>query len=68
MYAMIWLTLISVLFLLSLIRTLCYQIKTNTAFNRLGEPEDIAKVISFLVSGEAKRISAQNIGVDDGMA
>lgn len=38
------------------------------AFNRLGEPEDIAKVVAFLASEDAKWISAQNIGVNGGMA
>lgn len=36
------------------------------AFNRLGEPEDIAKVILFLVSAEAGWVSAQVIGVNGG--
>jgi len=36
------------------------------AFNRLGEPEDIAKVILFLVSDEAGWVSAQVIGVNGG--
>jgi len=36
------------------------------AFNRLGEPEDIAKVILFLVSDQAGWVSAQVIGVNGG--
>jgi 3-oxoacyl-[acyl-carrier protein] reductase len=36
------------------------------AFNRLGEPEDVARVILFLVSDEARWISAQVIGVNGG--
>ena len=36
------------------------------AFDRLGEPEDIAKVILFLVSDEAGWVSAQVIGVNGG--
>jgi 3-oxoacyl-[acyl-carrier protein] reductase len=36
------------------------------AFNRLGEPEDIARVILFLVSDEAGWVSAQVIGVNGG--
>lgn len=36
------------------------------AFNRLGEPENIAKVILFLVSKEAGWVSAQVIGVNGG--
>lgn len=36
------------------------------AFNRLGEPTDIARVILFLVSDEAGWVSAQVIGVNGG--
>lgn len=36
------------------------------AFNRIGEPADIAKVILFLVSDEAGWVSAQVIGVNGG--
>lgn len=39
-----------------------------SAFNRIGEPEDIARVVVFLASDNAKWISAQNIGVNGGMA
>lgn len=42
--------------------------KSLSAFNRLGEPEDIAKVIVFLASDDAKWISAQNIGINGAMA
>jgi len=42
--------------------------KSLSAFNRLGEPEDIASVIAFLASDDAKWISAQNIGVNGAMA
>lgn len=38
------------------------------AFNRLGTPEDIAKVILFLVSDDAKWINAQIIGANGGLA
>ena len=44
------------------------RLASLSAFNRIGEPEDIAKVVVFLVSDEAKWISAQNIGVNGGMA
>ncbi len=44
------------------------RLASLSAFNRIGEPEDIAKVIVFLVSDEAKWISAQNIGINGGMA
>ncbi|MDV6170329.1 SDR family oxidoreductase [Flavobacterium sp. DG1-102-2] len=37
-------------------------------FNRIGEPQDIANVVVFLASDEAKWINAQNIGVNGGMA
>lgn len=39
-----------------------------SAFNRIGEPADIAKVVVFLASDDAKWISAQNIGVNGAMA
>ena len=39
-----------------------------SAFNRLGEPADIAKVVVFLASDAAKWISAQNIGINGAMA
>lgn len=39
-----------------------------SAFNRIGEPEDIAKVVLFLASDEASWITAQNLGVNGGMA
>jgi len=44
------------------------RLESLSAFNRIGEPEDIAKVVVFLASDEAKWISAQNIGVNGGMA
>lgn len=37
-------------------------------FGRIGEPNDIAQVVVFLSSDEAKWINAQNIGVNGGMA
>ncbi|RZM21698.1 MAG: SDR family oxidoreductase [Pedobacter sp.] len=42
--------------------------KSLSAFNRLGEPQDVASVIAFLASDDAKWISAQNIGVNGAMA
>lgn len=39
-----------------------------SAFNRIGEPTDIAKVIVFLASDDAKWVSAQNIGINGAMA
>jgi 3-oxoacyl-[acyl-carrier protein] reductase len=44
------------------------RLASLSAFNRLGEPEDIAKVIVFLASDDAKWISAQNIGVNGAMS
>jgi len=38
------------------------------AFNRLGEPEDIAKTVAFLASDDAKWISGQTIGLNGAMA
>jgi len=38
------------------------------AFNRIGEPEDIAKVVAFLASDDAKWISGQTIGLNGAMA
>lgn len=37
-------------------------------FNRIGEPQDIAKMVVFLAGDDAKWINAQNIGVNGGMA
>lgn len=44
------------------------RLASMSAFNRIGKPEDIARVIVFLASDEAKWISAQNIGVNGAMA
>lgn len=41
--------------------------KSLSPFNRLGEPGDIAGVVAFLASKEARWISAQNIGVNGAM-
>jgi len=40
--------------------------KHMTAFNRLGEPEDIAKVILFLASNEANWITGQTLRANGG--
>jgi len=37
-------------------------------FGRIGETDDIANVVVFLASDEAKWINAQNIGINGGMA
>lgn len=39
-----------------------------SAFNRIGEPDDIAKLVVFLAGDESNWITAQNIGVNGGMA
>ncbi|MCE7065061.1 SDR family oxidoreductase [Dyadobacter sp. CY326] len=44
------------------------RLASLSAFNRIGEPEDIAQVVLFLASDEAKWITAQNIGANGGMA
>lgn len=44
------------------------RLASLSAFNRIGEPKDIAELVLFLASNEAKWISAQNIGVNGGMA
>ncbi|MFD2571933.1 SDR family oxidoreductase [Spirosoma soli] len=44
------------------------RLASLSAFHRLGEPDDIAKIIVFLASDEASWISAQNIGINGGMA
>jgi len=44
------------------------RLASLSAFNRIGEVEDTAKIIVFLASDDAKWISAQNIGINGGMA
>lgn len=44
------------------------RLASLSAFNRIGEPEDIAQVVVFLAGDDAKWITAQNIGVNGGMA
>jgi 3-oxoacyl-[acyl-carrier protein] reductase len=44
------------------------RLASLSAFNRIGEPEDIAKIVVFLASDDAKWISAQNIGVNGAMS
>jgi 3-oxoacyl-[acyl-carrier protein] reductase len=39
-----------------------------SAFNRIGEPQEIADVVVFLASDEARWISGQNIGINGAMA
>jgi 3-oxoacyl-[acyl-carrier protein] reductase len=44
------------------------RLASLNAFNRLGEPEDIAKVVAFLAADDAKWISGQTIGLNGAMA
>jgi 3-oxoacyl-[acyl-carrier protein] reductase len=44
------------------------RLASLSAFNRIGEPDDIAKIVVFLASDDAKWISAQNIGLNGAMA
>ena len=44
------------------------RLASLSAFNRIGEPEDTAKVVVFLAGDDAKWISGQNIGTNGGMA
>ena len=44
------------------------RLASLSAFNRIAEPDDIAQVVVFLASDEAKWITAQNIGANGGMA
>lgn len=44
------------------------RLASLSAFNRAGEPDEIANVVSFLASDDAKWISAQNIGINGATA
>lgn len=44
------------------------RLASLSSFNRIGETEDIAKVVLFLASDNAKWINAQNIGINGGLA
>jgi 3-oxoacyl-[acyl-carrier protein] reductase len=44
------------------------RLASLSAFNRIGEPSDIAKIVVFLAGDEAKWISGQNIGINGAMA
>jgi 3-oxoacyl-[acyl-carrier protein] reductase len=44
------------------------RLASLSAFNRIAEPEDIAKIVAFLASDDANWISAQNIGANGAMA
>jgi 3-oxoacyl-[acyl-carrier protein] reductase len=44
------------------------HLASMSAFNRIGEPEDIAKIVLFLVDEDSKWITGQNIGINGGFA
>ncbi|MBM1106158.1 SDR family oxidoreductase [Aurantibacter crassamenti] len=44
------------------------RLASMSAFNRIGEPEDIAKIILFLVSDDSHWITGQIIGANGGFA
>ncbi len=44
------------------------RLAAMSAFNRIGEPEDIARVVVFLAGDDAAWITGQNIGVNGGFA
>lgn len=44
------------------------QLANSNAFKRLGLPSDIAKIVVFLATDEAKWITGQNIGANGGVA
>ena len=44
------------------------RLASLSAFNRLGEPQDIANVVAFLASDAAKWISGQNVGLNGAVA
>lgn len=56
------------LFLTGKSEELIARLAAQSAFNRIGEPIDIARLVVFLASDEAKWITAQNIGVNGGVA
>lgn len=44
------------------------RLASMAALGRIGEPEDIARVVLFLASDEAAWVTAQNLGVNGGFA
>lgn len=50
------------------LQELIERLASLSAFNRIAEPKDIANVVVFLASDEAKWITAQNLGANGGMA
>ena len=43
------------------------QLLSNVPIRRMGKPEDVARVISFLCSSDADYITGQVIAIDGGM-
>ncbi|MER7001479.1 SDR family NAD(P)-dependent oxidoreductase [Dactylosporangium sp. NPDC000555] len=48
-------------------KTLVEERITDTALRRLGDPADVARVIRFLISDEARFVTGQVLGVDGGL-
>ena len=44
------------------------RIRNKNPLQRIGEPDDIAKLLNFLLSEDAKWITGQNISIDGGMS
>ena len=44
------------------------RLASMSAFGRIGEPVDVARIVSFLVSEEASLVTGQNIGANGGFA
>jgi len=44
------------------------SLEAMKAFGRLGRPDEIATVVTFLASDAARRVTAQNIRVNGGTA
>jgi 3-oxoacyl-[acyl-carrier protein] reductase len=44
------------------------RLASMSAFDRIGEPVDVARIVSFLVSEEASWVTGQNIGANGGFA
>jgi 3-oxoacyl-[acyl-carrier protein] reductase len=44
------------------------RLATMAALGRLGEPDDVARVVLFLVSDDARWVTGQNVGVNGGFA
>lgn len=56
------------LFLTGKSEELIAQIASTNAYKRLGTPDEIAQMVAFLATDEAKWISGQSIGANGGMA